>query len=256
VLSGLLSFCSFYVQENMLPYSNKRAEQIWNEIQDLPATGYGQMGQRWMLSSTKDRIYHYRYFDQIASVFSRFSVFDIDSDSWVLKERVYAEKGYLGEQELVLSDAWAREFAGSRVVRFDKQETIRISHGEDESYFLKEWEEPDKMSFRELQDYIGQIEKRGFETTKFKVDLHFKLTFPLASFIMALLGIPFAFAMGKRGTLVGIGLSVIIAIVYWGAVATFRSLGYVNYLSPFLAAWGPTLLFGAAGLYLISTLKT
>jgi len=51
-------------------------------------------------------------------------------------------------------------------------------------------------------------------------------------------------------------LSVIIAIVFWGAIAIFRSLGYVNYLSPFLAAWGPSLIFGAIGLYLISTLKT
>jgi LPS export ABC transporter permease LptG len=256
LLSVLLSFCSFYVQENILPYSNRRAEELWNEIQDLPARSHGRMGQRWMLSSTKDRIYYYRYFDQTASVFSRFSVFDIDSQFWALKKRVFSEKGYLEGQELVLSDVWTREFSGSRVTGFDKQDTLRMSHGEDQGYFLKEWEEPDQMSFKELRDYIGQIEKRGFETTKFKVDLHFKLTFPLASFIMALLGIPFAFAMGKRGTLVGIGLSVIIAIVYWGAVATFRSLGYVNYLSPFLAAWGPSLIFGAVGLYLISTLKT
>jgi LPS export ABC transporter permease LptG len=256
VLSGLVSFCSFYVQEYILPYSNKRAEQVWNKIQDLPARSYGHLDRQWMLSSMKDRIYHYRYFDQNTSAFSQFSVFDIDSASWSLEKRVFSEKGYLAEQDLVLSDAWAREFTGSRVTKFDTQKTIRISHGEDSNYFLKEWEEPDQMSYRELQDYIGQIEKRGFETIKFKVDLNFKLTFPLASFIMALLGIPFAFSMGKRGTLVGIGLSVIIAIVYWGAIATFRSLGYVNYLSPFLAAWGPLLIFGAVGLYLISTLKT
>lgn len=256
VLSGLASFCSFYVQEYILPYSNKRAEQVWNKIQDLPARSYGHLDRRWMLSSMKDRIYHYRYFDQNASAFSQFSVFDINPTSWSLEKRVFSEKGYLAEEDLVLSDAWTREFSGSRVTMFDKQKTIRMSHGEDSNYFLKEWEEPDQMSYRELQDYIEQIEKRGFETIKFKVDLNFKLTFPLASFIMALLGIPFAFSMGKRGTLVGIGLSVIIAIVYWGAIATFRSLGYVNYLSPFLAAWGPSLIFGAVGLYLISTLKT
>jgi LPS export ABC transporter permease LptF/LPS export ABC transporter permease LptG len=256
LLSALVSFCSFYIQDYILPYSNIRAEQIWNEIQDLPARSYGNLDRRWMLSSVKDRIYHYRYFDQNASVFSYFSVFDIDSASWSLEKRMFSEKGYLAEQNLELSDAWLREFAGSRVTRFDKQKSMRMSHGEDRDYFLKEWEEPDQMSFRELRDYIEQIEKRGFETIKFKVDLNFKLTFPLASFIMALLGIPFAFSMGKRGTLVGIGLSVMIAIIYWGAVAAFRSLGYVNYLSPFLAAWGPSLIFGAVGLYLISTLKT
>lgn len=256
VLSAILSFLSFYVQENLLPYSNRRAEQVWDEIQDLPARSHGQIGQRWMMSSAENRIYRYRYLDQPASLFSQFSIFDIDADSWSLRRMIYSEKGYLAEKEWVLSDAWVREFAGSRVTLFEKHETVRVSHIEDKSYFLEEWEEPDQMSYKELREYIGQIEKRGFETTKFKVDLHFKLTFPLASLIMALLGIPFAFAMGKRGTLVGIGLSVIIAIVYWGAVAIFRSLGYVNYLSPFLAAWGPALIFGALGLYLVSTLKT
>ena len=79
VLSGLASLCSFYVQEYILPYSNKRAEQVWNKIQDLPARNYGRLDRRWMLSSTRDRIYHYRYFDQNASVFSHFSSF-ISSD--------------------------------------------------------------------------------------------------------------------------------------------------------------------------------
>lgn len=256
LLSGLVSFCSFYIQDYILPYSNKRAEQIWDEIQDLPARSYGHLGRRWMLSSVRDRIYYYRYFDQNASTFSDFSVFDFDSASWSLEKRVFSKKGYLAEQDLVFSDSWFRVFDGSKVTQFDKQDTMRVPHGEDREYFLQEWEEPDQMSFSELQDYIKQIGKRGFETIKFKVDLNFKITFPLASFIMALIGIPFAFSMGKRGTLAGIGLGVMIAIVYWGAVAIFRSLGYVNYLSPFLAAWSPSLIFGAVGLYLISTLQT
>ena len=62
--------------------------------------------------------------------------------------------------------------------------------------------------------------------------------------------------MGKRGTLFGIGLSVGIAVVYWVAVGVFRELGYANFLSPFLAAWGPNLIFGLVGLYLLFTLKT
>ena len=112
------------------------------------------------------------------------------------------------------------------------------------------------MSYGELRGYIQEIQERGFETVKFKVDLNYKITFPLASFIMTLLGISFAFTMGKRGTLVGVGLSMVIAMVYWGAIGIFKSLGYVNYLSPFLAAWGPALIFGSVGIYLISTLRT
>lgn len=256
VLAGLVSFCSFYVQENILPFSNKRAEQVWNELRDLPARSYGHLDRRWVLSREKDRIYYYRYFDQNASVFSQISVFEIDSDSWSLEKRIFSEKGLLEKGELILSEAWTWEFSRSRLVGFDKLDNATLSRVEDREYFLKDWKEPDQMSYRELQDYIKEIDEKGFETLKFKVDLNFKLTFPLAGFIMTLLGIPFAFKMGKRGTLVGIGLSMAIAMVYWGAIAIFRSFGYVNYLSPFLAAWGPTLIFGAVGLYLISTLKT
>lgn len=256
VLSSLVSFCSFYVQEEILPYSNRRAEQVWNGIKGLPARSYGAADRRWVLSSKKDRIYHYRYFDQNASAFSQISVFEIEPVSWFLEKRIFAEKGYLEERNLIFSEAWSREFVGSRVIHFDKQETMMLPQVEDRDYFLKEWEEPDQMSYKELKAYIRQIEDQGFETLKFKVDLNFKLTFPLASLIMVLIGIPFAFSMGKRGTLVGIGLCVGIAIVYWGAIAIFRSLGYVNYLSPILSAWGPSLIFGAVGLYLISTLKT
>jgi lipopolysaccharide export LptBFGC system permease protein LptF len=73
---------------------------------------------------------------------------------------------------------------------------------------------------------------------------------------MTLLGIPFAFSMGKRGTLVGIGLSIAIAMVYWGAIGIFKGFGNLNYLNVFLAAWGPCLIFGLIGLYLLFTLRT
>jgi len=124
------------------------------------------------------------------------------------------------------------------------------------SYFLKEWKEPSQMTYSELRKYTAEVEEMGFEASRFKVDLNTKISFPLVCFIMTLLGVPFAFSMGKRGTLVGIGLSIIIAMVFWGAIGVFRSLGYVNFLGPFLAAWTPNLIFGLIGVYLLFRLRT
>ena len=73
---------------------------------------------------------------------------------------------------------------------------------------------------------------------------------------MALLAIPFAFSMGKRGALAGLGLSIAVAMIYWGALGVFRSLGYVNFLSAFLSSWGPNIIFGLIGLYLLFRLRT
>jgi lipopolysaccharide export LptBFGC system permease protein LptF len=112
------------------------------------------------------------------------------------------------------------------------------------------------MSFGELKRYTAEVEGMGFETTRFKVDLSSKVSFPFVSLVMTLLAIPFAFSMGKRGALVGLGLSIVIAMLYWGALGVFRSLGYVSFLSPFLASWGPNLIFGPLGLYLLFRQRT
>ncbi len=257
ILMGFIaSFCSFYLQERVLPYANKKAEQIWNKINDVPPRSYSYLDRRWVLNQEHNRIYNYKYFDPERSVFSQLSIYDIDLSSWSLKRRIFSEKGFLEDHQLSLINCWLREFERGRPIGYKKSSEFRLIPVEEKSYFLKEWKEPDQMSYQELSNYTRDVEKRGFETAKFKVALNYKLSFPLASLIMTLLGIPFAFSMGKRGTLVGIGLSLAIAAAYWGAIGLFKSLGDVSYLNAFLAAWSPDIIFTLIAIYLIFTLRT
>ncbi|MFW6129137.1 MAG: LptF/LptG family permease [Candidatus Aminicenantaceae bacterium] len=251
-----VSLLSFYIQEDILPYSNKKVEEIWNEINDFPGGSYSYLGRQWVLSHKTDRIYHYNYFDQDNSVFNQLSIYDIDFSEWTLFKRIYADKGYLKGTKLTLNDSWQRVFHNKRPVQFDKKEKVKLTGVERKSYFVRELKSPIQMKYGELKEYIEKIQEKGYETARYSVDLKYKITFPLASLVMTLLGIPFAFSMGKRGALVGIGLSLIIALVYWGAIGIFRSLGYIQYLTSFLAAWGPNLIFGLVGVYLIFRLRT
>ena len=256
VMAVLVSFLSFYLQENILPNSNKKVEEIWDKINDIPPRSYSYLDRRWVLSKEKNRIYHYNYFDREKSVFSQLSIYDFDPSTWSFQRRTYSERGYLSEGHLSLTNCWYRDFVNGRPTKFEKSEKMDLSVVEDRSYFLKERKVPEQMSYRELEQYIEELEERDFDTVRFKVDLNYKVSFPLVSLIMTLLGIPFAFSMGKRGTLVGIGLSIVIAMIYWGGIGIFKSLGYLNYLDAFLAAWGPNLIFGLIGLYLLFTLRT
>lgn len=256
LMAILVSFLSFYLQENILPNSNKKVEEIWDKINDVPPRSYSYLDRRWVLSKEKNRIYHYNYFDREKSVFSQLSIYDFDPSTWSFQRRTYSERGYLSEGHLSLANCWYRDFVNGRPTKFEKSEKMDLSVVEDRSYFLKERKVPEQMSYRELGQYIEELEERDFDTVRYKVDLNYKVSFPLASLIMTLLGIPFAFSMGKRGTLVGIGLSIVIAMIYWGGIGIFKSLGYLNYLDAFLAAWGPNLIFGLIGLYLLFTLRT
>jgi lipopolysaccharide export LptBFGC system permease protein LptF len=68
---------------------------------------------------------------------------------------------------------------------------------------------------------------------------------------MAILAVPFALSMGRRGGLTGIAIAIAVAISYWVVAGTFSSLGEFGTLPPLLAAWSPDLLFAIAGSYLL-----
>lgn len=255
-MAGLVSLFSFALQERLLPSANKKAEEVWNRINDLPARSYNFLDRRWVLSKKKNRIYHYSYYEPIAGVFSQLSVYDLNLSTWSLERRIYAEKARLEGNDCALLKGWSRELAGEEPARFEIFKEISLKLDEEPRYFVKEWKEPSLMNYQELKAYTAEVEEMGFETTRFKVDLSSKISFPFVSLIMALLAVPFAFSMGKRGALVGLGLSIVIAMIYWGALGVFRSLGYVNFLSAFLSSWGPNLIFGPAGLYLLFRVRT
>jgi len=252
----IVSLFSFALQERILPRANNKAEEIWNSINDRPPRSYSYINRHWVLGREKNRIYHYDFFDPGPSVFSRLSIFDIDLSSWALSGRTYAAKAYLRGDRLRLVEGWERTFSGGLPAGFEVQPEREMAGVETKDYFLKDWKEPVQMTYSELRKYTAEIEEMGFEASRFKVDLNTKISFPFICLIMTLLGIPFAFSMGTRGTLVGIGLSIVIAMVFWGAIGVFRSLGYVNFLGPFLAAWAPNLVFGLIGAYLLFRLRT
>jgi len=73
---------------------------------------------------------------------------------------------------------------------------------------------------------------------------------------MVLLGFPFSFQVGARGSLFGVGLAIGMTVVYWSALAVFNALGTAELLSPTLAAWAPNVIFGGLGLYLTLHVRT
>ena len=116
--------------------------------------------------------------------------------------------------------------------------------------------ESSKLKYFELSSYISYLKKSGYNATELQVELHKKIAFPLSCLIMALLGIPFSFSMGKKGAFYGIGISIGIAITFWGISGVFETLGAYGLLVPVLAAWAPNIIFGASGFALLFSIRT
>ena len=64
------------------------------------------------------------------------------------------------------------------------------------------------MRWRELQRYARRLKSSGYPTTDLETALYSKFATPALVPLMALLAVPFAFRIGRRGALAGIGVGL------------------------------------------------
>ena len=256
VASGVL----FGMTEFLLPATNRVANRDFNVIKGRPPQSTTLLHRRWVVGAD-GRLYNYEYANpgppgsEELSLFSVW-IYDLEMKSWSLRERLFAGRAVWNPERdaWTLENGWRRLFHGAAAFRPFTQVTTR--EFERPSYFKREERESDTLRFDELRGHIGSLEAMGLDVTRLRVQLHRKPAFPLVGIVMTLIGIPFAFVVGRRGALYGIGISIVIAMVYWACLAIFENLGNNALLPPLLAAWAPNLLFGGAGLYLMMTLET
>ena len=79
---------------------------------------------------------------------------------------------------------------------------------------------------------------------------------PSFALIMAMISAPFAFLVGNRGAMAGIGASIGVAVVYLAIGQIFEKIGNVNYLPAAIAAWSPNAIFSLAGMYLLLKMRS
>jgi lipopolysaccharide export LptBFGC system permease protein LptF len=123
-------------------------------------------------------------------------------------------------------------------------------------YFKKEVKQFTEMNYAELKRYIHDLQQSGFDVVRLRVQLEKKFAYPLITFVMAVLAVPFAVSAGRRGAIAGIAIAVSIAVIYWTISGLAESMGNVSQLPPSLAAWAPDMFFGLVGGYLILRVPT
>jgi LPS export ABC transporter permease LptG/LPS export ABC transporter permease LptF len=246
----------FVLQEYVAPYANQRQDSLRNVIKGRPAQTFYQLGRNWIFGEG-NRLFNYRHFDAENDIFAELSVYELDTTSNRLRHHIYGKRARWDPltRHWILSQGWQRDF-GNSGPSFTRFESSSFAFPERPSYFQQEVKESSKMTYGELRDYIGILQRAGFEVDQLKTELYKKLSFPFVSLIMSVIGIPFAFSMGRKGALYGVAVGVVIGITYWGMFGAFEVLGANGLLAPFLAAWGPNLLFSAAGLLMLSAIRT
>jgi LPS export ABC transporter permease LptG len=246
--------------------TNQRADEVRDEIQNRsPSTKGMPAGGRWALGPKGERLYHYRMHDPEQGLFQGLSVFEVDrATPRILSHRFTPLARWTGTA-WSFDSGWYREFGADESIVYEQ-----LTEQESAA-----WDPPDTFSRREAlagarssstlqeqmssQDLLARIDElasSGYDTSRLRVALWGKLAQTLTPLVMVLLGLPFAFKVGRRGSLYGIGVAILLVIVYWGTFAVFNALGLETILPPLLAAWTPNVLYGLLGTYLLLYVST
>jgi len=259
-IAAILAVSLFLFDEFYLPQANRRQEALRSTIKGRPPQTFLHPEQKWIFGQPHPgepgRIFYYQFFDPDRNEFANLSVFEFDPATFALSRRIFATRATWDADSGAwrFQNGWQRDIAGASVVdnsyREFKQAAFAEIH-EEPGYFKKESLQSQEMNFGQLDRYIGDLSQSGFDTMRLRVALWHKLAYPLVAIVMAVLAIPFALSMGRRGSLMGIAVAIVVALAYWVVDGLFGAMGNVNYLPAALAAWSSDVLFGLVGGYLL-----
>ena len=253
---GLFAFDYYY-----LPDTNRTQDRLRDQIKGKPTQTYYRPDRKWTMGNGF-RIYYYAYFDPTKKEMADANVYELQPNTFQVVKQIRADRAHWSPSlnTWVFENGWSSDFANNTATATRKsfQSNTFDELKETPDYFLQEYRPDRQMNFLQLDKYIRDLQQSGYgyDTVSYEIQLYRKFSLPLFALIMAMIGVPFGFLVGNRGAMTGIGVSIAIALSYQATSKLFEKVGEINELTPAVAAWGPDVIFGLAGLYFLLRMKS
>lgn len=254
VIALLISFLSFLGNEYVMPVANKEAEYLLTvKVRKKELSGFFKNYKIWYHG---DRgIYNIQLLDEKEKKLKGFILYQFD-EQFRCTRRIDAREAIWSDGKWKLLQGAIREFGSGGSIQTTPFRETWVNLPETWESFLQIEYKSRELSYSELRNYIQKIQMSGYDATRYLADLYAKLSYPFLNLIMMLIGIPFALKTGRSGGVaLGVGISVIVGFIYGVTFYIFLHFGKSGVLPPSLAAWTPTLLFGLAGIFALTSIR-
>ena len=108
-----------------------------------------------------------------------------------------------------------------------------------------------EMDITELHRYVARLERDGYKSTPYRVDLYSRLSLSLTPLIMVILGLALALRHNRAHLTSIVALGMGLMFCYWLFFGFCASFGQAGRLTPLLAVTLPHLVFGGLALGLL-----
>jgi len=257
VVAFIISFASVYLNGWVVPKANAKKYYIEQTVLNRGSNVMSRMNI--FFQEGPRRIVSVNYFDPQSNIASHVSIQDFaDSNMTVMVQRFDAPRmkwitpGSGTARRVVpgwnLLNGTTRIFEGNtqHLSFFDTLPMGKLSLTPAD--IEKKQRKPDEMDYGELKEFIRNQELAGQDVSRWLVDFHSKVSFPFASVIMVLFGVPFASARPRSGLALGFGICTAVTFIYLAFMKISQVIGYNGDVNPLLTAWLANLIFVAAGI--------
>ena len=247
---------SLVVQDRILPaFYEKKSLFFWREIKKQKDF-FLDIKQDKIWYRSNNMIYHIKTYNPADGTIRGVGIY-IFKDDWTLQEYIESPMGAFDTQRWQLAKGTTSRFdpkTGFPVIEeFDRR---AIALREKPADFKEIEKEVDRLRIKDLIRFINSNKKAGIQTKGPEVKLHSRFALSFIPLIMCLLAVPFSVSPNREGRL---GKDLLIAFVitffYWLSFSVSLSLGTNGTITPVLAAWLPSLIFGLLAVFLLKRMQ-
>ena len=256
VLGIIISISTFIVNDKVIPTSSKIATYIReNELEkEKRKNEQTKIIKNVAVYGSGNRIIFARSYDTEKKVLEDIIIHKHDGKENLIS-KVTAEKGEWTGKNWKFYKVIAYKINNSGIFLgepiFSEERVIPIRE-KPSDFANKEWRS-EYLSYRQLKGYMRHFAGAGSRLIKsLLVDLYYKVAFPFISFVIIIVGAPFALITTRGGVLIGIGMSICIGLLYYAFIAIALAFGKAGLIPPAAAAWSGNIIFLLLGIYLMN----
>ncbi|MBW1850623.1 MAG: LPS export ABC transporter permease LptF [Deltaproteobacteria bacterium] len=220
----------------------------------------------------KERIFN-EPFDDIVFYVNSFSkrkkqmekVFVVDRRDKAVTNTIIAEKGriFFHPQERIITLRFQngtihvveKNIQSGRTIQF-KTYDLSIGLKDIFSALSSRRKKPKEMSAAELIRQLRIVPRGEVRHNEMMIELLEKCSIPLAVFLMGIIGMPLGAQLKARGRSAGIGVGLMVFLIYYLCLAGVRSVCETGALSPVIGVWIPDLFLLISSIYLLRRVAT
>lgn len=252
VLAAMLSVGAVAIGE-LIPTTNRMRAEVLGERQRRMSP----LRTNFVFQTDGGRVLSVRRLDAERQRMANVVLERQSTEMWPGVHQTAIEARWQPEEGWVFHDGYLRVLDDEgRELSFAYEQLRLPDFGETPEDLLAESKEPDEMTYREIDRFVRSVERSGGDAGELRVEQAQKLSLPLAIFVIVLFGAPLSTSSQRGGTAYGIGISLLITMVYLMLFKVGQAVGSSGTVDPLIAAWTPNALFLLGALVLLRRVRT